>query len=234
MSSAITNPAKSVWGPGDLQAYEEQIARRPVDVQGAILHDVVIPARGFMRARVLAPGQVLRLIDVEGQQVPDVLLYDARNLKNCSSMGNTTLMAQSWKLTTGHTIYSKLGQPMATIVQDTVGDHLASGALCSASLNEMRYGFEGTHSCRMNLVASMSEYNLGPLDIEEGVFAPFMNVRYEPDGRCTIGLPTSGPGDHIDLRAEMEIIAAVSNCPSEHNPCNAWNPTPLRAVIYQP
>jgi uncharacterized protein YcgI (DUF1989 family) len=86
----------------------------------------------------------------------------------------------------------------------------------------------------MNLVASMSEYNLGPLDIEEGVFVPFMNVQYEPDGRCSIAVPTSGPGDHLDLRAEMEIIVAVSNCPSEHNPCNGWNPTPLRVVIYEP
>jgi uncharacterized protein YcgI (DUF1989 family) len=234
MATDTPSIVKTLWAPGELQAYEERVLAQPVDVDGTILEDIVIPARGFMRARTLQPGQVIRFIDVEGQQVPDVLLYDPRNLKNCSSMSNSVLMAQCWKLTTGHVLYSKLGQPMATIVEDTVGESLSSGAFCTASLNEIRYGIEGTHSCRMNLVASMSEYNLGPLDIEEGVFVPFMNVQYEPDGRCSIAVPTSGPGDHLDLRAEMEIIVAVSNCPSEHNPCNGWNPTPLRVVIYQP
>ena len=226
--------AKSLWAPGDLQAYEESIRSQPVEVQGTILHDVLIPARGYMRARLLDPGQIIRFIDVEGQQVPDVLLYDATNQKNCSSMGNSMLLAKSWKLTTGDVLYSKLGQPMATIVADTVGDSLSMGVFCSESLNAIRYGVEGTHSCRMNLVASMSEYNLGPLDIEEGVFCPFMHVRYEPDGACIIDAPRSGPGDYLELRAEMRVIAAVSNCPSEHNPCNGWNPTPLRVVIYQP
>jgi uncharacterized protein len=226
--------AKSLWGPGELQAYEESIRSQPVEVEGTILHDVLMPARGYMRARLLEPGQIIRFIDVEGQQVPDVLLYDATSLKNCSSMGNSVLRAKSWKLTTDDTLYSKLGQPMATIVADTVGDSLSMGAFCNEGLNAIRYGIVGTHSCRMNLVASMSEYNLGPLDIEEGVFCPFMNVRYEADGACTIERPRSGPGDYLELRAEMSVIAAVSNCPQEHNPCNGWNPTPLRVVIYQP
>lgn len=234
MSSAPAQTAKSLWGPSDLQAYEEGLAKLPHEVPGEVLDDVLIPARGYMRARTLEPGDVLRIVDVEGQQVPDILLYDPANLKNCSSMSNSVLMARSWKLTTGNVLYSKLGEPMATIVDDTVGDHVALGGFCNGSVNEMRYGIEGTHSCRMNLVASMSEYNLGPLDIEDGVFAAFMNMQYEPDGRCAIDVPTSTPGDHIDLRAERRVIAAVSNCPSEHNPCNGWNPTPLRAIIYRP
>lgn len=234
---ATTEPgdvAKSLWRPQELQSYEETLWRQPIDVEGEIVADVLIPARGFMRARVLQPGQVLRFIDCEGQQVPDLLLYDVRNLKNCASTNSSVLKAGTWKLTTGHVIYSKLGQPMATIVADTVGDSLAMGAFCTSDLNEIRYGIEGTHSCRMNLVASMTEYNLGPLDIEEGVFCPFMNVQYTTEGACFIDVPRSQPGDYLDLRAEMEVIAAISNCPSEHNPCNGWNPTPIRVVIYQP
>lgn len=234
MSMSRADTAKSLWAPGELQAYEEELARRPVDVPGEILHDVLMPARGYMRARTLEPGQILRIIDVEGQQVPDVLLYDPRNLKNCSSMSNSLLKAKAWKLTTGHVIYAKMGEAMVTIVADTVGDHVSMGGFCNGSVNEMRYGIEGTHSCRMNLVASMSAYNLGPLDIEDGIFAPFMNMQYQPDGSCSIAPPTSGPGDYIEFRAEMPLIAAISNCPSEHNPCNAWNPTPMRVVIYQP
>jgi uncharacterized protein YcgI (DUF1989 family) len=233
MPDKVPDIAKSLWSAGELQAYEERLAAMALDVPGTIVDDVVIPARGYMRARTLRAGQALRIIDVEGQQVPDLMLYDPRNLKNCSSMSNTLLMARSWKLTTGHVLYSKMGDEMVTIVDDTVGDHVCLGGFCNGSVNEMRYGIEGTHSCRMNLVASMSDYNLGPMDIEEGVFAPFMNMQYLPDGHCSIAPPTSKAGDHIDFRAEMEVIAAVSNCPSEHNPCNAWNPTPLRVVVYE-
>jgi uncharacterized protein YcgI (DUF1989 family) len=86
----------------------------------------------------------------------------------------------------------------------------------------------------MNFVASMWEYNFAPADIEEGCFVPFMNMQYETDGTCNISPPLSKPGDYLELRADMDILVAVSNCPSEHNPCNGWNPTPLRVVIYQP
>lgn len=226
--------AKSLWSPGELQEYEESVLAQDPGVDGRVLYDVVLPARGFMRARILEPGQVIRFIDVEGEQVADVILYDPTNLKNCTSMGNSMLRAKSWKLSQGDVLYSKLGQPMATITADTVGENLSLGAFCNDGLNAIRYGIEGTHTCRMNLVASMSEYNLSPLDIEEGVFCPFMNVRFEPDGGCVIDVPNSRPGDYLDLRAEMRVIAAVSNCPSEHNPCNGWNPTPLRVVIYEP
>jgi hypothetical protein len=234
MAGEPAQVARSLWSPGELQAYEEQLAQQPVEAVGEILHDVLIPARGYMRARVLQPGQRLLFIDVEGEQVADLLLYDAHNLKNCASMGHSMLAAGSWKLSTGDVLYSKLGQPMATIVADSVGDSLAMGAFCSESLNRIRYGIEGTHSCRMNLVASMAEYGLSPLDIEEGVFCPFMNVRYEPDGSCSIAVPNSKPGDRLELQIDMEVIAAISNCPSEHNPCNGWNPTPLRVVVSQP
>ncbi len=210
------------------------LRRQPVEVPGTILHDVLMPARGYMRARVLQPGQVMRVIDVEGQQVADILLYDTRNLKNCSSMSNSMLMARAWKLTKGHMLYAKMGQAMASIVEDTLGDNVNIGGFCNGSINELRYGIEGTHSCRMNLCASMSEYNLGPMDIEEGIFCPFMNLQHAPDGSAQIAPPRSRAGEYLELRAEMEIVAAVSNCPSEHNPCNGWNPTPMRVVIYEP
>jgi uncharacterized protein len=220
---------------GERLQREHELASQPLgDIPGEVLEDVFLPARGYMRARLIKAGDVIRFIDVEGQQVPDVLLYDPKNLKNVSSMSNTVMVAKSWKITTGHGIYAKLGQKMATIVADTVGMNVAIGGFCNPSVNEVRYGIEGTHSCRLNLVASMAEYNLSPADIEEGVFVPFMNMQFDPDGTCDIKPPLSKPGDHLDLRAEMDIIAAVSNCPSERNPCNGWNPSALRVVLYRP
>jgi uncharacterized protein len=225
---------KPTWGPNELLEHERALASQPVMINGDVIDDVLIPARGFLRARKLRAGQIIRFIDVEGQQVPDVILYDPNNLKNCSSMTNTILVAKTWKISNGHSIYAKLGQKMATIVEDTVGTNVAAGGFCNFGVNEARYGIEGTHSCRINFVASMWEYNLSPADIEEGCFVPFMNMQYESDGTCTIQPPTSKPGDYLELRADMDILVAVSNCPSERNPCNGWNPTALRVVIYQP
>lgn len=222
------------WEQGELLKYERELADKPLDIPGEVLEDVLIPARGFLRARLVLPGQVIRVIDVAGQQVADVLLYDPKNLKNLSSMTNTVVSAGTWKITVGHAIYSKTGQKMATIVADTVGVNVVIGGFCTPGINQIRYGLEGTHSCRSNLAASMADYGLNALDIEEGVFAPFMNMQYQADGSIAIDAPLSGPGDYLEMRAEMDVLLAMSNCPSEHNPCNGWNPTPLRVVIYEP
>lgn len=225
----------SRWSPGELLEKESRLAKQPLDVPGEVLEDVFLPARGFMRARLVEKGSVVRFIDIEGEQVADVILYDPRDLKNVSSFSNTILVANAWRITTGHSLYSKFGHKMATIVADTVGVNVGSGAFCNPDVNLLRYGIEGTHSCRLNFVASMAAYNLGPADIEEGTsFCPFMNMEYKPDGTCEIHSPKSKAGDYLDLRAEMNVIVAASNCPSEHNPCNSWNPTPLRVVIYDP
>lgn len=219
-----------------LEKREAELARRPLsDIPGSLIEDVFVPARGFMPARTVAAGDVIRIIDVEGQQVADLILYNPSNLKDLSSMSNTVMAAGTWRVTTGHSIYSKLGKRMATIVEDTVGMNVAVGGFCSPGANAIRYGIEGTHSCLLNFVGSMADYNLAPADIEEdGCFVPFMNMEVEPDGRSEIRAPISKPGDHLDLRADMDVILALSNCPGERNPCNARNPTSLRVVIYRP
>lgn len=224
---------KTLWGPGELLDYElKRASTQPGEIPGDVIEDVLIPARGYLPARLVTAGDVMRFIDIEGQQVADIILYDPNNLKNLSSMNNTTLINRTWKITTGHSFYAKFGQRMATIINDTVGTNGAAGSFCSSELNRVRYGIEGTHSCRINLTASMSAYNFAPADIEEGCCSLFMNVSYKPDGGLELLPPISKPGDHLDLRADMDIVVAISNCPSEHNAVNAWNPTPLRVVIY--
>ena len=220
------------WKPGEILSYERRLLELPQPpVSGKIIDDVIIPARGFLKARHLKTGQTIRFIDIEGQQVVDVMLFEASNLRNVSSMTNSILMAGRHKLSTGDGIFAKFGQKMATISADTVGHTCVLGGFCNSEVNEARYRVEGTSSCRMNFVASMAEYNFGPQDIEEGCFSPFMDVEYKTTGEIAINPPSSKPGDHFDLTADMDIIAAVSNCPSERNDCNAWNPTPLRVLI---
>lgn len=40
------------------------------------------------------------------------------------------------------------------------------------------------------------------------------------------------PGFYVELRAEMDVIALMSNCPQFDKPCNAYNPTPVRVLIW--
>jgi uncharacterized protein YcgI (DUF1989 family) len=226
---------KSTWAADELLRYEQECATRDLrPVPGNVILDVLVPARGYLPAPLMRAGQVMRIVDVEGQQVADLILYDPGNLKNLSSMNNTVLINKSWKITRGHSFYSKFGDRMATIIEDTVSTNVITGGFCNPGLNRARYGIEGTHTCSANLVASMSRFNLSVGDIEEGCWCAFMNIVYEPDGTLGIKLPISKPNDYLDLQADMDILVAFSNCPSEHNPCNAWNPTPLRVLIYEP
>lgn len=122
---------------------------------------------------------------------------------------------------------------MFTIVRDTVGRNYPGGAMCSEQLNRARYGIPGTLNCRENLADALRPWRIDEYDIP-GCFSPFMNVIHDPDGRAAIEEPTSGPGDHIDLRAEMDLLVAISACPQERNPCNGRNPTPLDIVVFHP
>jgi len=227
--------------PEELLHHEQSMAKASVSVPGSILEDILIPARGYVRARKLEKGNILRVIDVEGEQVPDIILFDANNMKDMSSCFHTTFFQGRWKIGEGDMIYSKFCRPMAKILEytpskyeRTVGIYFAGG-FCNDDLNYARYGIEGMHNCRSNLAASMGSFGLTEGDLElDSVFVPFMHLTYEPDGTFTLQLPDSQAGDYIDIRAERDLIVAISNCPAERSPCNAWNPTALRAVFYRP
>ncbi len=213
------------------QAYLMQKAAVP----GEVVEEVLIPARGYLPARIVKKGQVVRIIDVEGQQVADVIIWDADNLDDPSSCTNTLLANKAWKIVLGSSIYSKYCNKLATIVGDTVGVHHFGGGFCSAEANAVRYGVQGTVNCRDNLTSAMGKYGFTRDDIEyDTCFCPFMKVSYESDGSFLIQEPPSKPGDYVEFLAETDLIIAASNCPSERNPCNGYAPSPLKVVIYQP
>ncbi|MBI2873781.1 MAG: DUF1989 domain-containing protein [Firmicutes bacterium] len=221
--------------PGEILERDRGLREQPVHVPGKIVENVLIPPRGYMPAREVDKGRVFRIIDVEGGQVPDVMLFDRHDLKNISSCANTTLLQKKWKISEGDVIYSKYGDVMAAIVRDTVKMNVFSGGFCSAEVNGIRYGIEGTPNCRSNLAASMARYRVCERDLElDGNFSPFMDMGYETDGGHSIRPPSSKPGDHIDIRAEIDLIVAISNCPQERNCCNNWYCTYLRFIVYDP
>jgi urea carboxylase-associated protein 1 len=199
---------------------------------GKVIEDVVIPAEGTW-TRVMAPGEVLRIVDLEGKQAVDFLCYNAKNPEERYNAADTMKYAKTIFVTKGHGIYSDMGNRLFTIVDDTCGRHDTIGGCCSAESNEVRYGVKGTPSCRANFLKALAPYGLGRKDIVANLNW-FMNVPVEPDGTMGIVDGLSRPGDHVDLKAGMDVLAVISNCPQTRNPCNGFNPTPIRVVVTAP
>ncbi len=218
--------------------HDLQLMKQRPPVPGEPLEYVYIPARGFMSGKLVKKGQVLRIIDLEGQQVPDVIMWDASNLDNVLSCAYTRPATGKWtKVGKGghYPLYSKSCEKLATITRDTVGVHGFAGSCCSWESNYVRYGIPGTPNCRDNFVAAMAAYGFTTKNIDtNSCISFFMSQSFDPDGTFKINPPASEAGDYIDLFAEKDIIIAVSNCPQERNPCNGYNPTSLMAVLFNP
>jgi urea carboxylase-associated protein 1 len=182
---------------------------------------------------IVPEGHVLRIVDLEGRQAVDFLCYRAADPSERYNAADTMKLAGTIFLTTGHGLYSDLGRRLFTIVADTCGRHDTIGGCCSAESNRLRYGVEGTPNCRDNFLRALARFGLGKKDIVANVNF-FMNVPVGPDGSMAIADGRSRPGDHVDLRAETDVLAAISNCPQIYNPCNGGHPTPIRVLVYRP
>ena len=131
----------------------------------------------------------------------------------------------------GHGIYSVRATKLFTIVADTMGGgHDTIGGCCSAASNMFRYKVPDTPSCYANFLRALAPHGMGDKDIVANINF-FMNVPVQPDGTMGIVDGRSKPGDYVELRAESRVLAVVSNCPQTHNPCNGFNPTPIRVMV---
>jgi len=196
---------------------------------GKIIEDRIIPPDGHW-GRVLRHGQILRIIDLEGKQAVDFLCYNAEDPTERYNAPDTMKYAGTIFLTEGHGIYSDMGRRLFTIVEDTCGRHDTIGGCCSAESNELRYGVKDTPNCRQNFLRALAPFGLGKKDIVANLNW-FMNVPVGLDGAMAIAEGLSKPGDYVDLRAEMDVLAVISNCPQTRNPCNGFNPTPIRVIV---
>jgi urea carboxylase-associated protein 1 len=208
-------------------------ADRPApEVPGRVVDDRVVPAGGEWSS-VVPAGHVLRIVDLEGRQAVDFLCYSAADPSERYNAADTMKYAGTVFLTTGHGLYSGLGRQLFTIVADTCGRHDTIGGCCSAESNRLRYGVENTPNCRDNFLKALVRFGLGRKDIVANVNW-FMNVPVEADGRMGIVDGWSKAGDYVDLRAETDVLVAISNCPQIYNPCNGGRPTPIGLVTYEP
>jgi uncharacterized protein len=198
------------------------------------LVDAVIPARAPWSA-LLPAGATLEIIDLEGNQAVDCLFYDAHDHAERYSAPDTIAAQGNLFLTAGTVLRSNEGTAMATIVADTCGRHDTVGGACSKESNTLRYGHHTAHqhACVENFLIEGSRWGLGKRDLVSNINW-FMNVPVEPDGSLGIVDGISAPGLSVTLRADRDLLVLVSNCPQINNPCNGFDPTPVRVVATGP
>lgn len=200
-----------------------------LDIRGRILSDEVIETEANHYARELKRGTHLRIIDLGGQQAVDFLCFDLANKEIRYNNANTIKLNRGIYVTAGCKLYSDLAEVLMSVTADSVGRHDTIGGACSNQVNYLRYGISNTHSCRDNFLAALKGHGLSARDIHANVNW-FMNVPVGADGAAEIEEGLSEPGDFVDLRAEMDVLVVMSNCPQFFNPCSGWNPTPIRVI----
>lgn len=208
----------------------------PVDphvsgLSGAVVHDEIVPSRAPWLHHVDA-GQTLRIVDLEGNQAVDFLIYAAADDAERYSAQDTVSAQGNLFLRVGSMLRSNEGRAMMTIVGTSVEYHDTIGGACSCESNTLRYGHhtKSQHACVENFLEANLTEGRGKRDMVPNVNF-FMNVPVEADGVLGIVDGISAPGMTVDLRADMDVIVVVSNCPQINNPCNAFNPTPVRMIV---
>ena len=201
------------------------------DLAGSIVLDEVVPARAPWTAVVKA-GQTLRIVDLEGNQAVDFLMYAQADDAERYSAQDTIAAQGNIFLRTGSVLMSNEGRPMAVVTETAVEYHDTIGGACSCESNTLRYGHhtKSQHACVENFLQGNARFGRGKRDMVSNINW-FMNVPVEADGALGIVDGISAPGLYVDIRAEMDLVAVVSNCPQINNPCNGFNPTPVRMVI---
>ncbi len=196
------------------------------------VHDQMVPAGAHWFGE-LEPGQILRLTDTHGKQGVDFLCYNADNYEERYHAPNTIKAAKNIRIGMDSVLYSDYANPMMTVVGDSLGGHDTIAGCCSIPGNRMLYGVESPNGCRENFLSALASHGLGWKDIVPNINF-FCSVPVHQDGGTEDGVfatSPSKPGEYVELRAEMKILAVVSNCPQVNNPCNDGQPTEIQVQI---
>ncbi|MDO3386727.1 urea carboxylase-associated family protein [Gilvimarinus sp. SDUM040013] len=184
----------------------------------------------------LKKGQILRILDLEGNQAADTLFFNANDVSERYSATDTIREQGNVYLSAGSVLRSNLNNPMLEITADTCGRHDTLGGACATESNTVRYDLEKRcmHACRdswMLAVAEHPEYGVNKRDISHNINF-FMNVPVTSDGGLTFADGISGAGKYVEMVALMDVLVLMSNCPQLNNPCNGYNPTPVEMIIW--
>jgi uncharacterized protein len=181
---------------------------------------------------IVRQGETIRIEDSYGQQAIDTLFYRLDDFAERYSNQDTVRVQGAAYIGIGTKVISNEGRVMLTVTADSCGRHDTSAGACSCESNTVRFGHHTKylHACRDNFILEVSKHGMSKRDIVPNINF-FMNVPIKPNGEMTIVDGMSKPGDYVELVAEMDVLCVISNCPQINNPCNGFDPTPIRVVI---
>ena len=179
---------------------------------------------------MLAAGDRVRFVDIEGQQAVDFLCYNALDTRDRYNAANTMKMAENVFLNAGTVLYGEYATALMKIVASSCANHDTLGGCCSVEMNWLRYG-RRTHSCRANFIHELTRFGMGEPDIVANVNF-FMSVPVGRDGHMAIADSPSKAGDFVDVEALTAVIAVISNCPQKYNPACGYKPSPVRVETF--
>ncbi|WP_141505761.1 DUF1989 domain-containing protein [Paenibacillus luteus] len=189
----------------------------------------LIPATQGVGFR-LKQGEVVRVTDVEGEQVADFVAYQAGDFTERLDPGVTMDALHTMNIQPNDVLYSNKYRPMLTIIRDTVGRHDFINSACRPEMYEVLYNKKNHASCYQNINEALQPFQI-PVPDQHYPFNLFMNTVIQASGKISVERPHSKPGDYIELRAEMDLIIAISACPCEESVCNGYKCTDIEAEI---
>ncbi len=212
-----------------MEPHETDAPRR--EEESRWVTDITVPACSPWSGRVPRGGHI-RITDIEGPQAVDTLFYATDELgeRYCAQ---ATLRAQrNIYIRKGTVLMSNEDRRMLTVVADTLNEHDTVAGCCSKESNTVRYGEDvrHQHACRENFIAEMSRHGMSKRDIVSNINF-FMRAPVTGDGSFAIVDGVSTPGTYVELRAEMDVLCVISNCPQINNPCNGYHPTAINVKI---
>ena len=210
------------------------LSESSLDPKHATFDTVLGSGLGF--SHIVKRGETFRIVDLEGNQAVDTLFFDAHDPTERYSAVDTIRSQGGIYLTSGSPLMSTEGRVMLKITADTCGRHDTLGGACAAESNQVRYALDKKymHSCRDNFLLEISQRRpqLSKRDLTANINF-FMNVRVSPEGELHFEDGISAPGRYVEMRAERDVLVLISNCPQLNNPCNGYNPTPVRLLVWK-
>ena len=170
---------------------------------------------------------VLRITDVAGKQVGDLVMFRADDPAERFSQANTRKLENTIYLRQGSRLWSTKCTVLARIERDTVNRHDILSSACSPYDYPIRFGISDHASCLANLRTVLEPFGIEEQLIPDPINV-FMRQELSPNGSLSVEEPLSSPGDHIDIRMATECIVAISACPQDQNLCNGGQISDLR------
>ena len=191
----------------------------------------IVPAGRSWSGRVQR-GEILRIIDLVGEQAVDFLIYCAANTAERYDAQLTLFENGSTVISRKTKLLSNRGRELMCVAADTLGAHDTLIGCCSAEANTVRFGEQAAHlhSCRDNFLIELAKHGMSKRDIVPNLNF-FMPVPVEEDGALAIVAGVKRAGDYVDLQARIDVLCVLSNCPQINNPCNGFDPTPIEVVV---